>query len=251
LVYGRLLGEHGLRTDGASALFEIPSRWGVSLALSFGESVGHEDDHGHGEEEEDSHEEEEHSSGEDLLFDGTFASTRLLIPWNQDDLNRWATHVSFAVGANAFDKPTLIYATGIAYDWLENGYVPGGARFRTSLEFFARSWTAATDDHEESEEDHEEGEEEHRDESTGTDFGFLAEAIYSPSLTWDLGGRAGYVSGDSQADLEERWRLSPVVTWWANESRSLSLRLQYNLDLLPSETEQSIWLQLGIAWGAH
>jgi len=259
LVYGRLLGEHGLRTDGASALFEIPSRWGASLALSFGESVGHdhghEEDHSHEEEEEEHGHGEEHAGDEDLLFDGTFVSTRLLVPWNQDDFNRWSAHVSLAAGENAFEKPTLIYATGISYEWLENGYEPGGARFRTSLELFARSWTASADDHEEEHEDGEEEEheehEEHGDEFSGTDFGFLAEAIYSPSFAWDLGGRVGYVSGDSEADLEERWRLSPALTWWANESKSLSLRLQYNLDLLPSETEQSVWLQLGMSWGAH
>jgi len=281
LVYGIFLGDHGLRTDGLSATFDIPSRWDATLSFSFGESVSHDHDHGeeHGHDEEEEHGEEEHdhdehSAGEDLLFDGTFASSRLFIPWNQDDFNRWSTHLSLAVGTNAFDKTTIIYATGISYEWLENGYEPGGARFRTSLEIFGRSWTATSGEHSHDEDEdhhdedeHEEGDDHHDEESehggedhdhdhdgeeiTGTDFGFLAEAIYSPSNSWDFGGRLGYVSGDSSADLDERWRVSPAITWWANSSRTVSLRLQGNLDFLPSEEEQSVWLQLGIAWGGH
>jgi len=271
LAYGRFLGDHGLRTDGASALFNIPSRWGANLAFSFGDAVshdhGHGDEHLHGHEEEHDGETESHGSGEDLLFADGFASTRLLIPWNKDDFNRWKTHLSLAFGNNSYGEPTIVYATGIAYEWLENGYEPGGARFRTSLELFARTWSAPgggheeddhgheheDDDHghEEEETEHGHEEEDHAELPSGSDFGFVAEAIYSPSFSWDFGGRLGYVSGNSEAELDERWRLSPAVTWWANESRTLSLRLQGNLDFLPSSEEQSVWLQLGLAWGSH
>ncbi|MGE9290983.1 MAG: hypothetical protein ACQKBT_08340 [Puniceicoccales bacterium] len=260
LVYGRFLGDHGLRTDGASAQLAIPSRWGANLSFSLGQSVTHDHDHSEHEEEEEDH---DHGSDEELLFDGLTASTRLFIPWNQDDFHRWSSHISFAAGQTSSDGPAVVYATGIAYEWLENGYEPGGARFRSSLELFGRSWTVfegeddhdhehEEDEHEEEEEDHDHEEEEsHSDEESGTDFGFLAEAIYSPSFRWDFGGRIGYVSGDSKADLDERWRFSPVATWWLNEGRNLSLRVQYNYDILPSDEEQSVWLQLGIAWGSH
>ncbi len=300
LVYGRFLGDHGLRTDGGAVQIDIPSRWGANLALSFGESVAHDHDHGHGEEdhghedgEEHGHDEHGHGGGEDLMFDGAFVSGRLLLPWNTDDFNRWSTQVSVAVGNNAYGKQTVVYGGGLSYEWLETGYEPGGARFRTSIEAYGRSWTAGGGDHghdhgheedhghdeehgheedhghdEEHDHDHDDEhghEEEHHeehghdeehhdeggDEITGTDFGFLAEAIYSPSFRWDMGGRIGYVSGDSRADLDERWRFSPVVTWWGNESKTVSLRLQYNLDSLPSGEEHSVWLQLGLAWGAH
>lgn len=274
LVYGRFLGDHGLRTEGGAVQIDIPSRWGANLALSFGESVAHNHDHGHGEEdheadhgEEHDHEDHGHShgTGEDLLFDGAFVSGRLLLPWNTDDFNRWSSQVSVAVGNNASGKQTVIYGGGLSYEWLETGYEPGGARLRTSIEAYGRSWTAGGDDHDH--DDHEEhgheeehaGEDEHDEEHhdhdgeeiTGTDFGFLAEAIYSPSYQWDFGGRIEYVSGDSKADLDERWRFSPVVTWWANEDKNISLRLQYNLDSLPDSEEHSVWLQLGLAWGNH
>ena len=323
LVYGRLLGDHGLRTEGGSVRIDLPSRWGANLALSFGESVAHDHAHGHGGghgdhddhgehgHDEDHHEdhghgnEHGHGAGEDLLFDGAFVSGRLLVPWNQDDFHRWSSQASLAVGNNSFDKQTVIYGAGLAYDWFENGYQPGGARFRASFEAFGRSWTAGGGDHghghhgeehgghgeehgghgeehghgdhgheeehghhgeDHGHEDHGDHYEEghgddhgHRDEhdhghegeTTGTDFGFLAEAIYSPSFRWDYGGRIEYVSGDSDADLDERWRFSPVVTWWADESKALSLRLQYNLDSLPRGEEHSVWLQVGLAWGAH
>ena len=279
LAYGRFLGDHGLRTDGVSAQFDIPSRWGANLSFSLGQNVAHDHDHGdhdHGEEEEHDHDEgHEHSGDEELLFDGLTASTRLFVPWNQDDFHRWSSHASIAMGDNPSGGPSVVYATGIAYEWLENGYEPGGARFRSSLELFGRSWTLSESGHDHDEHDHadeeehdydeedHEGEEhdeedhdhdehdEHGEEGSGTDFGFLAEAIYSPSFRWDLGGRIGYVSGDSKAELDERWRFSPAVTWWANEERNISLRLQYNYDVLPSQEESSIWLQLGIAWGSH
>ncbi len=275
LVYGRFLGDHGLRTEGGSMTFPIPSRWGANLDLSFGNSVAHDHSHGHDEEHEEEEEHDagdedhghEHGDGEDLLFDGFFFAGRLLIPWNSDDFNRWGSHVSVSVGDNALGGQTVVYGTGLAYEWLENGYEPGGARFRTAAEIFGRSWT--TDDHgHDSREEHEHDEEhdgehlhghgedhdhdeDHGPEASGTDFGFLVSAIYSPSYHWDLGGRIEYVSGDADADLDERWRFSPVATWWANEEKSLSLRLQYNLDSLPDGEEHSVWLQFGLSWGAH
>jgi len=274
LIYGRFLGDEGLQSDGGAVRIDIPSRWGANLAVSFGEAVAH--DHNHGGEEEEEH---EHGLDEGLLFDGGFVSGRLFLPWNQDDFNRWSSHLSVAVGNNETGKQTVVYGTGLAYEWLENGYEAGGARFRTALEIFGRSWTAGdVHDHDhggEEHDDHDHGEEEHHDdhegeheedahdeehhhdeehaepETRGTDFGFLASALYSPSWQWDLGGRVEYVSGDSEADLDERWRFSPVATWWANEDKSLSLRLQYNLDSLPTSEEHSIWLQLSLGWGSH
>ena len=286
LVYGRFLGDHGLRTEGGSMNLPLPTRWGANIDLSFGNSVAHDHSHGHGDEDDDDHghdgEDEdhghEHGEGEDLLFDGFFFAGRLLIPWNSDDFNRWGSHVSVSVGDNAIGGQTVVYGTGLAYEWLENGYEPGGARFRTSAEIFGRSWTAGDHGHhghgEEHEGDHDHDEdhghdedhdhdhdhdhdedhrheEDHGPEGSGTDFGFLVSALYSPSYQWDLGGRIEYVSGDSEADLDERWRFSPVATWWANEEKSLSLRLQYNLDSLPSGEEHSVWLQFGLSWGAH
>lgn len=292
LVYGRFLGDHGLRTEGGALTLPLAGRWGTNVALSFGNAVSHDHSHGNGHGHEHGHEHgeehghgggghghgHEHGGGEDLLFDGFFFAGRLDVPWNSDDFNRWNSHLSVSAGDNALGGQTVVYGTGLAYEWLETGYEPGGARFRTSAEIFGRSWTAGGDGHhdhardDEDDHDHEHHDHEHHDHehghehadhgghghdggrgsgASGTDFGLLVSALYSPTRQWDMGGRIEYVSGDSEAGLDERWRFSPVATWWADEEKSLSLRLQYNLDSLPGGEEHSVWLQFGLSWGGH
>ena len=87
--------------------------------------------------------------------------------------------------------------------------------------------------------------------TTRSEFGFVSYALYSPTPNWELGGRLGYVSGDSVANLDERWRMSPVVTWYWNENRNTSFRLQYNYDILDDTEEHTFWVQVSLGWGNH
>lgn len=282
LVYGRFLGDHGLQTEGIESSFALPTRWGGSFTLGVGQALAHDHDHGH-----DGH--QGHSSGgtidaDDILFDQTVISSRLMVPWNYNDFHRWSGSLSAAWGRNHFNHSTTVYGAGLEYNWFENGFEPGGQRFSTRAEVFGRTYTASTGGHGHSDHGHGHSHEDqghshsfhghghghgdhghshdshghsdhhghgHGSSTTRTEFGFVGYALYAPNPHWEMGGRVGYVSGDSEADLEERWRFSPVATWYLNEYRNLHLRLQYNLDLLEDTEEHSFWVQVNLGWGTH
>lgn len=96
------------------------------------------------------------------------------------------------------------------------------------------------------EEIHEE-EEEHR--SSFDEFGIYSMLVYGIDDHWETGLRGDWVSGISQMGLDDRSRISPVITWFANEKRTLQARLQYNWDYSNRfGSEHSIWFQIGFNW---
>lgn len=290
LAVGRILGPHGLRSEGAEFNYAFGPRLSRStFTVSFGQTVEHDHDHGghHGEEEhhehehedhdhdehghehgEHNHDHEDHGHGHDhadeaFAFEDTFLSLRLQTHWIQNDFHRWTPAASFAFGSNASGGDTGIVGIGLTYNWLENGYEPGGARLTWSTEAFLRSLESGDSHNHDHDEGHAHGHDEdhaheedhdHGSESKGVDdeeFGFYSQVLYAPMPRLEFGGRVGYVSGSDEADLEERWRLSPVATAWLNEGQTVSLRAQYNYDILDSSEEHGIWLQLSISWGGH
>ncbi|WP_156345339.1 hypothetical protein [Verrucomicrobium spinosum] len=50
--------------------------------------------------------------------------------------------------------------------------------------------------------------------------------------------------------MDERFRLSPSVTWYLNKNRTLYFRTQYNYDHSSDfGDEHSLWGQVGFNWG--
>ena len=87
-----------------------------------------------------------------------------------------------------------------------------------------------------------------------SEWGLSSSLIYGlPTASvgiFESGLRFDYVQGIDEADLEKRWRLSPALTWYPSESRTISLRLQYNLDHTETEgVSHGVWGQVGINWG--
>jgi hypothetical protein len=115
------------------------------------------------------------------------------------------------------------------------------------------------------------------DESTGlpallasetvTDYGLYSQLLYGFRKSWVAGLRVDYVNGEEgdyeKMDLtfdgdtlgrdsqrEERWRISPNLTWYPSEFSKV--RLQYNYDDRREEgTDHSVWLQFEFLLGAH
>ena len=102
---------------------------------------------------------------------------------------------------------------------------------------------------------------------TVTDWGFYSQVQYGFRKGWVAGVRGDFVTGE-KADYEklpltldgaalgrdplreERWRLSPTLTWYPTEFSKL--RLQYNYDHRRQLGEDhSIWLQFEFLLGAH
>ncbi|MED5586007.1 MAG: hypothetical protein VYB61_06595, partial [Verrucomicrobiota bacterium] len=95
--------------------------------------------------------------------------------------------------------------------------------------------------------EHHDEDEAHRD-SFG-EVGLYSSVTYGLNDQLEAGLRAGWVSGISEAGLDERFRLSPSLTWY-NESRTVQARVQYNWDHSDDfGNEHSIWFQLGLHFG--
>jgi hypothetical protein len=102
---------------------------------------------------------------------------------------------------------------------------------------------------------------------TLTDWGFYSQVLYGFRKGWVAGLRFDYVNGN-RADYErmgltldgealgrdpqrnERWRISPNLTWYPTEFTKL--RLQYNYDdRRDIGQDHSVWLQFEFLLGAH
>ena len=88
------------------------------------------------------------------------------------------------------------------------------------------------------------------------DWGFYSQVLWGFKPRWVTGVRGDYASGNSATfDASdpfrgERWRLSPVLTFYPSEFSKV--RLQYNYDEGQFiGTEHSVWLQLEFMLGAH
>lgn len=104
------------------------------------------------------------------------------------------------------------------------------------------------------EEHHDEHEEEHHDEAAGRanfrDFGFYTSLLYGFNSRFEAGLRAEYVAGERAAGLDDRFRLSPGLTYYINDARTLKFRVQYNYDHSNEfGTDHSVWGQVSFNWG--
>ncbi|MCH2059832.1 MAG: hypothetical protein MK183_04325 [Verrucomicrobiales bacterium] len=275
LVNGRFLNEGELMTQGGEISWNVPlqSMQASMLSASFGRAEVHEHGH-HGEE----HGEEAEFEAEGANFSDDLFTIAWLNQYDIDDMNRFQGVLSAAWGDNGYGRNTEVYGAGLEYLWRENGYAAGGQSLRWRNEIMYRNVDAVSghlpgeeehhdehgdehhdehgdDDHDEhGDDDHDDHGDEHHDEDEAHRDSFGEVGLYS-SVTYGLndqleaGLRAGWVSGISEAGLDERFRLSPSLTWY-NESRTVQARVQYNWDHSDDfGNEHSIWFQLGLNFG--
>ena len=69
--------------------------------------------------------------------------------------------------------------------------------------------------------------------------------------TWIPVCASAWVEGVSDFGQDERFRVSPSVTYWFDSDRRIGLRTQYNYDRVAGrEDEHSVWFQLNLAFGS-
>ena len=275
LVNGRFLNEGELMTQGGEISWNVPVpvMQASVLSASFGRVEVHEHGH-HGEE----HGEEAEFEAEGANFSDDLFTVAWLNQYDIDDMNRFQGVLSAAWGDNGYGRSTEVYGAGLEYLWRENGYAAGGKSIRWRNEIMYRNIGAVSghlpgeeedhdehddedhdehgdEDHDEhGDEDHDEHGEEHHDEDEAHrdsfgEVGLYSSLVYGINDQLEAGLRAGLVSGISEAGLDERFRLSPSLTWY-NEARTLQARVQYNLDHSDDfGNEHSIWFQLGMNFG--
>ncbi|MCB1065566.1 MAG: hypothetical protein KDN20_21935 [Verrucomicrobiae bacterium] len=267
LVNGRFLNEGELGTIGGEVSIDVPLSMMQASVLSVAvgglPSHGHGHDHGH---EHGDHEEAEFEA-EGANFTNTLVTAAWVNQYDINDMNRITGIFSGAWGDNEFGRTTQVYGVGFEYLWRENGYGAGGQSVRWRNELMYRDLGGVSghlheeeehDEHghadeDEEEHDHHEEEHEHDEErryASFDEFGLYSTMIYGLNEHWEAGARAGWVSGISEMGLDDRFRLSPMITWYANSARTLQARLQYNWDHSDDfGSEHSVWFQVGLNFG--
>ena len=247
LVNGRFLGDDGIYTIGGEVSWKIPVAWTSMLSVGVGVPPGAEEHH-----HEDEGPEPEFEA-EGALFDDVFAVANWTNHFDYDDFHQFRAGASGAWGENKWDKTSQVYGIHFEYQWRQNGYEAGGRYFRWRTEAMLRNFDAVSghlpDEEEEVHGDHEEHDERPHDGSLD-EFGIYSTVAYGFDFGVELSLRGDLVSGNARADLDERCRVSPAVTYYLNKQRTMYLRAQYNYDHSNDfGDEHSLWGQIGINWG--
>ena len=249
IASGRLLGEDGLALEGGEISLPVfrslPSGWEDRLTLTFGKVVvPGEEEHGAGEEEAE-------FEGEGGLFSDWTAVAHYGLTLAPTSQTLHTAGLSVAWGDNRFGRSSQLYGANYEYFWRADGALNRTGHRETSkflqwrTEFFLRNAGAVASEHEHEHESHQ------PERKNFTDF-----AAYS-MLTYGLSGgkwrahlRGEYASGNTDAQVPERWRVSPAVTWTPSDSLPINWKLQYNFDHSASfGDEHSVWLQFNLRWG--
>ncbi|MEM1296349.1 MAG: hypothetical protein AAGH89_13360 [Verrucomicrobiota bacterium] len=285
LVNGRFLTEGEYITQGGEVTWNAPTKWGpTALSLAYGGVPAH----GHGEEEDHGHGEEAEFEADGAFFQDWTASANLVTRFDYNDFHQFTGIGSGAWGRNEFGRNTEIYGLGLQYEWRENGYDPGGKYVRWRTQAMARGIEVLGghghgEEHDEEEEGHDEEEEGHDEEEEGHDeeeeghdeeeeghdeeeeghdeeeeivretldeFGFYTMLAYGWNDRLETSIRGEWVSGIDEMGLDDRWRISPAMTFFLNDYQTSHLRLQYNYDISDSFGEDhSFWAQLSWTFG--
>ncbi len=251
VILSRLFGPDGLRSQGAQVSWLTPLPWFSEIAVSAANSRGETL--------------RSFLGNDELVIRGTEFMDRPI-----DDIGdllysaRWLNGVdlsdevsvnigvSGATGPNATGAGTRTYIVGgdIYVKWQPK-------RTRRGFPFVAFHGEALYRKFEFMDP----GTPEHED---FTDWGIFGQATYGFAPGWVAGLRVDYATGDGddptdiariRADSDDRWRLSPNLTWYPTEFSKV--RLQYNrdwadhLDADENGVANTVWLQLEFSLGGH
>jgi hypothetical protein len=235
LVNTRMLGEDSMTTIGTEITWLAPVPWTSQFDLALGVAPKHEE-HGHGHEHEH---EARYAAGESHFAEGQFM---MVANWTNvyhlNDFHQFRGGLSGAWGDNHSGYRTGIYGVHGEYQWRENGFDPGGRYFRIRTEAMVNRYRV--------EDEIVEG----RNPQTQQDFGAYLSLLYGLPNNLELGLRGEYVAGNDDTDQDSRFRVSPGVTWYANDARTLRFRLQYNYDNSNLRgTDHAVWAQVSFNWG--
>ncbi len=232
IVLSQFLGEDGLNIKGVDITGFLPTEEIIGATVGFGRYQTHEEE-SHGEEEEE-HEEESHA----IEFKRNLASLRFFLHHNPNDFNKWELGASYLEGKNSLDRRTRVYGLDATYKWRENGLEVDGKAFTLQNELLWRTIkTNGTF-------------EDNNIDNKQDQWGFYSSALYTHNTNWDGGARVEQVSDIKDLEIEKRTRLSPHLTYYPLKSHLLSIRLQYNHDILEDRSENGIWLQFGFSFSA-
>ena len=288
LVNARLLGEDSLTIIGADVTWKLPVPWTSQLDVAIGVAPDGHAHHHHGTREvEGAIFDAESAMFSDVMTVANwtniynyndFHQYRVGVSgaWGENESGRntqiYGGHFEYQWRERGFEPGGRYFRWRNEIMWRHWGAQGGGAHDHGS-----HGGHDDHDDHDDHEEehhdDHDEHEEEHHDEhhdehddehhdehddhdneavarANLSDFGFYSSLLYGFNSRFEAGLRAEYVSGDRIAGLDNRFRMSPGLTYYVNDARTVRLRVQYNYDHSDVfGTDHSVWGQLSFTWG--
>ncbi len=254
LVLGRFLGGDGLRNPGARVSWLVPTPFYSELFLAVQNSQG-----------ETAHSFRD-SNGGNLLygrgvgqgsvkaFNDLLFAPRYAVSFELSDNQTVLAGASGAFGPNGSgsDTDTQVYGVDWMWKWKSSRH-QGGFPFVTwQSEVLWRRYEAGTGAFDR---DLDGAPDLFLPRETLADYGSYSQLSYGFGRGWILGLRGDYVVGRGASfspdpDRDERWRISPNITWFPSEFSKI--RLQYNHDHRTGVgVDHSLWLQLEFLLGAH
>lgn len=244
----RFLGDDGLMMEGAEVSWTLPLGMEPGFtsvaSLGFGNAAGHAHGHDHDHEHEEG--EESPHEGEEASLSANAVTARLMARQRFDDFHTLTGGFSWAGGDNGFGRTSNIFGIDLEYLWRENGLEPGGRAFRWRNEFLWRDVEAFSQH-----DDDEDGVIDETFRGTYQDCGFHTHLVYTWGDHLDTALRLAWVEGVDDFGQAGRFRVSPAVTWFADDQRRVALRAQYDFDAIDGADDgHAIWFQLSIALGS-
>lgn len=290
LVNARFLGPDGLRNPGARLSWLLPTPFFAEVGLSIQNSGGEtatsfrsSGGHSHGGEEEALPFALRHPDNDRGVrhFDDMLFAPRFQTSFDVADRQTVLLGASAAFGPNASgeggDTQTQIYGVDATWKWMPGGAGGGFPFVSWQTEAMLRRYQAGAFDWDENGNGAAD-EDELIDLRTGlpaafreetlTDYGVYSQVLYGFRKGWVAGLRFDYVWGErgeyekfaksfngggavmTDPLRDDRWRISPNLTWFPTEFSKV--RLQYNYDdRRELGVDHSIWLQMEFLLGAH
>lgn len=247
MVSSRFLGEDGLSVQGGEISWTLPFAMDPVFVSIVSLGYGNAPAHGHGDAHHDHGAEEFPHEGESGIPADDIWTARWMGRYRFDDFHSITAGISAAGGTNGFGRDSRLCGMDVEYLWRENGLEPGGRAFRWRNEVLFRDVDAYSE--------HDDDGDEIVDETFSGNYGewgCFTHIIYSHNLHLDAGLRLGWVEGVDDFGQDERFRVSPSLTWWLDSERRIGLRSQYNYDSVGGKgDEHSLWFQLNIALGSQ
>ena len=287
LVNARVLGEDSLTIIGADVTWKLPVSWTSQLDVAVGVAPDPHDHHHHGSREiEGAMFEAEGAAFDDVMTVANWTNiynyndfhqyrAGISGAWGDNQYGRgtqiYGAHFEYQWRQNGFEPGGRYFRwrTEVMWRrWGAQGGVLEGHDHHDEHEHHDEhdhdehhgevAHHDEHDHHDEHEEEHHDEHEDHDDDHDAEaadranfrDFGFYTSLLYGFNSRFEAGLRAEYVSGDRAAGLDDRFRLSPGLTYYINDARTVRFRVQYNYDHSNEfGSDHSVWGQVSFNWG--
>lgn len=265
------LGEDGLQTLGGELNFHLDTAAPSVFTVSFGQRPGHaQHDHGHGNGHDD-HGHDDHGGGhddhgdyddlEEFRVDEDIVTIGFRTLLRRNDFHSWTLATAGGKGTNEEGGDSWFALLGAEYAWRENGFEPSGRSLNWRTEYIRFSGKGeghqgqghddhGDDEHGRDEHGHDDhGDDDDHDDEKASGWGVSTQVAYQMTDRLRPFARLDYVNDVSGLNLDSWTRFSLGTTVTLPSQPNAYLRVQGNFDERGDDSEQAVWVQLGLSFG--